>query len=60
MSPNELRMSGDGLKRPLCPACGAKMRLARREPHPDHGAQFELQTFECPVCGETHTMTVTP
>jgi len=42
-------------ERPPCRICGAKTLLARREPHPTLGPQFELDTFECPVCRRTQT-----
>lgn len=40
-----------GLQRPACDKCGAKTRLARREPHPRLGPDFELVSFECSACG---------
>jgi hypothetical protein len=35
---------------PTCPECKSQMRLTRRTPHPNHGYDFELQTFTCRVC----------
>src|SRR5437868_2143126 len=34
-----------------CVVCGASMRLKRRESHPTRGAAYELQTYDCPGCG---------
>jgi hypothetical protein len=36
---------------PPCAKCGAPARLTGRETHPDLGAEYELQTFECGKCG---------
>jgi hypothetical protein len=47
-----------GLQRPACGNCGAKTRLARREPHPDLGPEFELVTFECGACGRVQAAAV--
>ena len=35
---------------PTCPACKNRMCITRRTPHPEHGYDFELQTFTCTVC----------
>jgi transposase-like protein len=35
-----------------CPACAGRMDLVRRTPHPQHGNDCELQTFECNCCGK--------
>ena len=34
---------------PVC--CRQGMRLTRREPHPQYGFDYELQSFECRKCG---------
>jgi ribosomal protein S27AE len=45
---------------PACPACGAAMSLARRQPHPTLGATWERVTFECGKCGTAHTRALQP
>jgi transposase-like protein len=35
---------------PSCPQCGDSMHLSSRDPHPEHGAYYERQTFVCYVC----------
>jgi transposase-like protein len=35
---------------PICPQCGNSMHLSRRDPHPEHGAYYERQTFSCYAC----------
>jgi hypothetical protein len=34
---------------PVC--CRKDMRLTRRAPHPLYGLEYELQSFECRICG---------
>jgi hypothetical protein len=34
---------------PICPQCGDSMHLSGRAPHPEHGANYERQTFICYV-----------
>ena len=58
--PPKSKPSFSPLDRPLCEECGAKTQLARREPHPDLGLLFELQTFECTACGHTQTRNAGP
>jgi hypothetical protein len=36
--------------RPICPQCGDSMHLSGRAPHPEHGANYERQTFICYGC----------
>jgi hypothetical protein len=36
---------------PTCPACNRQMNVTRRTPHPIYGGAYELQTFECRICG---------
>ena len=42
--------NGPYIERPSCPACGVRMALVRREPHPQHGLPTDLRTFECMGC----------
>jgi hypothetical protein len=58
--PPKSKPSTGPLHRPLCEECGAKTRLARREPHPTLGLNFELQTFECPTCSHVQTRSSGP
>ena len=58
--PPKARPSFSPLDRPLCEECGAKTRLARREPHPTLGLLFETQTFECAACGHVQARTSGP
>jgi hypothetical protein len=38
--------------RPVCMICkGQTMNVSRRSPHPLFGNAYELQTFECAICG---------
>jgi hypothetical protein len=34
----------------ICPQCGDLMHLSARDPHPEHEACYERQTFICYVC----------
>jgi hypothetical protein len=36
------------------------MLLARREPHPVHGGEYEKQLFECQACQTVEVRTVPP
>ena len=45
------RYTTDLLDRPVC-LCGAKMNLARIEPHPTL-ARADIRTYECRECGDT-------
>jgi uncharacterized protein YlaI len=40
-------------KRPKCIVCGRFMKLKRREAHPIRGPKYELQTYDCPGCGNS-------
>jgi len=44
------------ISKPSCPACRKMMLLARIEPsgRPD----YDIRTFECPVCGHSETAEV--
>jgi hypothetical protein len=35
---------------PLCPKCGQQRLIARRQPHPTLGGDYERCTFECAHC----------
>jgi hypothetical protein len=37
----------------FCEICGTRMRISRREQHPNRGPKHELQTFTCPRCMNT-------
>ena len=43
-------------ERPNCSKCGAKMWLARIEPHDQPG--HDVRTFECPECDHSEIVTV--
>lgn len=45
------RWTTELLGRPIC-LCGAKMELARIEPHPTVG-RVEIRTYKCKECGDT-------
>jgi hypothetical protein len=41
-----------------CPTCGARLALARREPHPTRKLPVEIRTYECVRCGEVLVKTI--
>ena len=41
-----------------CDACGGRMLLSRRAPHPALPPGSELRSFECPECGHVKTLAV--
>jgi hypothetical protein len=43
-----------------CPTCKGTMSLIRRQPHPDHGDAYELQTFRCRDCDAVVTRSADP
>ena len=49
-----MRLSGTGWfgsnDKPICPKCGAAMRLVRRSPHSTFGSDYETQIFACSKC----------
>jgi len=49
------RWTTDLLGRPIC-LCGAKMELARMEPHPT-SPHAEIRTYECRECNDTRIQT---
>lgn len=45
---------------PPCKACGGRMSLIRRSPHPDSPAEIEIQFFECGACSSSYERLANP
>lgn len=44
--------------RPRCARCRSEMYVSRREPHPEHGPDYELQTLLCKGCDNKESRSV--